>query len=47
MQYESFFTYGLKDMAKVTVFVHATDANADADGKALTLALRTYLSRLA
>ena len=38
-------------MAKVKVFVHATaadaDADADADGRAMTLAPRTYLSRLA
>ena len=32
-------------MAKVKVFVHATDA--DADGRAMTLAPRTYLSLLA
>ena len=30
-------------MAKVKVFVHATDA----DGRAMTLAARTYMSRLA
>ena len=30
-------------MAKVKVFVHATDA----DGRAMTLAPRTYMSRLA
>ena len=35
MQYES---------AKVKVFVHATDA--DVDGRAMTLAPRTFLSRL-
>ena len=36
-------------MAKVKVFVHATDADADADadGRAMTLAPRTYMSRLA
>ena len=38
-------------MAKVKVFVHATDADvdtdADADGRAMTLAPRTYLSPLA
>ena len=43
MQYESSITSGLKDMAKVKVFVHATDT----DGRAMTLAPRTYLSRLA
>ena len=47
MQYESPITFGLKVMAKVKVFVHATDADADADGRAMTLAPRTYLSRLA
>ena len=40
MQYESSTTSGLKDMAKVSVFVHATDP----DGRA---APRTYLSRIA
>ena len=38
-------------MAKFKVFVHATDADADADtdadGRAMTLAPRTYMSRLA
>ena len=43
MQYESSITSGLKDMAKVKVFVHATDA----DGRAMTLAPWQYLSRLA
>ena len=41
MQYESSITSGLKDMAKVKVFVHATDA----DGRAMTLAPRTVLAR--
>ena len=45
MQYESSITSGLKEIAKVKVVVHATDA--DADGMAMTLAPRTYLSRLA
>ena len=45
MQYESPITSGLKLMAKVKVFVHATDANADSS--AMTLAPRTYLSQLA
>ena len=36
MQYESAITSGLKVMAKVKVFVHA--ANADADSRAMTLA---------
>ena len=43
MQYESPITSGLKVIAKVKVFAHATDA----DGRAMTLAPRTYLSRLA
>ena len=47
MHYESSITSGLKDMAKVKVFVHTADADADADGRAMTLAPRTYLSRLA
>ena len=36
-------------MAKVKVFVYAAnaDADADADGRAMTLAPRTYMSRLA
>ena len=45
MQYERSITSGLEVMAKVKVFVHATAA--DADGRAMTLAPRTYLSRLA
>ena len=49
MKYERFITSGLEVMAKVKVFVHATDADtdADADGRAMTLAPRTYMSRLA
>ena len=45
VQYESFILDGLKVMAKVKVFVHATDA--DTDGRTMTLAPQTYLSRLA
>ena len=45
MKYERSITSGLEVMAKVKVFVHATDA--DADGRAMTLAPRTYMSRLA
>ena len=49
MQYEMSIrsTSGLEVMAKVKVshvFVHATDA--EADGRTMTLTLRTYLSRL-
>ena len=47
MQYESSITSGLKDMAKVKAFVHATDADVDTDSRAMTLAPRTYLPRLA
>ena len=38
MQYERSITSGLEVMAKVKVFVHAPDA----DGRAMTLAPRTY-----
>ena len=44
-QYKSPDTSGLKVMAKVKVFVHAT--YADADGRAMTLAPGTNLSQLA
>ena len=51
MKYERSITSGLEVMAKVKVFVHAAnadaDADADADGRAMTLAPRTYMSRLA
>ena len=47
MKYERSITSGLEVMAKVKVFVHATDADADADGRAMTLAPRTCMSRLA
>ena len=42
VQYERSITSGLEVMAKVKVFVHATAADANADGRAMT-----YLSRLA
>ena len=42
MQYESFWFE--RYMAKVKVFVHVTDA--DAEDRAMTLALRTYLFQL-
>ena len=45
MQFESPITSGLKVMAKVKTFVHASHANMD--GRAMTLAPWTYLSRLA
>ena len=47
VQYESPITSSLKVMATVKVFVHASHADADSDGRALTLSLRSYLSRLA
>ena len=49
MKYERSITSGLEVMAKVKVFVHATDADVDtdADGRAMTLAPRTCMSRLA
>ena len=43
MQYESWITSGLKDMAKVKFFVPTTDA----DGRAMTLAPQTNMFRLA
>ena len=49
LQYESSITFGKEVMAKVKVFVHAsnadadTDADADADGRAMTLAPRTFV----
>ena len=46
MQYESPTSYGIQVMAKVKVLVHATDADTSMDGRAMTLAPRTYLSRL-
>ena len=41
MKYESPITSALKVIAKVKVFVHV--ANADADGRAMTLAPRTFV----
>ena len=43
VQYKSPITSGKKVMAKVKVFVHAIDADAEtgADGRAVTLAPRT------
>ena len=41
MQYESPISCSNKVMAKVKVFVHAS--HADAEGRALTLAPRTYV----
>ena len=43
MQYESPITSGLKVMAKVKVFVHASHADVDADSRAMTFAPRTYI----
>ena len=47
MQYERSITSGLEIMAKVKVFAHASNTDADADSRAMTLAPRTYLSQLA
>ena len=41
MKYESYILNGLKVMAKVKVIVDA--ANADANGRAMTLAPRTFV----
>ena len=45
MKYESSIFIGLKVMAKVKVFVYAANADADpdADGRAMTLAPRTFV----
>ena len=49
MKYESYIFIGLKVMAKVKVFVYAANADADADtdaeadGRAMTLAPRTFV----
>ena len=43
MQYESPITSGKKVMDKVKVFVHASHADADADGRAMTLAPWTFV----
>ena len=39
MQYESSISYGKKVIAKVKVFVHASNADADADADADTRAM--------
>ena len=49
MKYESFIFNGFKVIAKVKVFVYAANADADADpdadpdGRAMTLAPRTFV----
>ena len=45
MKYESFIFIGFKVMTKVKVFVYASNADAytDADGRAMTLASRTFV----
>ena len=47
MKYESSIFIGLKVMAKVKVFVYAANADADAytdtDGRAMTIAPRTFV----
>ena len=50
VQYESSISYGKRVMAKVKVFVHPfnaeADAEANADTRAMTLAPRTFVSAL-
>ena len=46
MQYESFNSSGKKVMAMVIVFVHVSNADPDADTRAMTLAPRTFVPRL-
>ena len=43
VKYESPISSGKKVMAKVKVFVHASNADADVDTRAMTLAPRTYV----
>ena len=43
MQYESLITSGLKVIAKVKVFVYASNADANADTRAVTLAPQTFV----
>ena len=43
MKYESSIFNGLKVMANVKVFVLAANADADADGRAMTLAPKTFI----
>ena len=43
VQYESSTSYGKKGMAKFKVFVHASNGNADADARAMTLAPQTIV----
>ena len=42
--YEISIFYELKVMAKFKVFVHAANTDADADGRAMTKAPRTFIS---
>ena len=42
MEYESCILNGLKYMAKVKVFVYASNAEADVDNKAMTFAPQTF-----
>ena len=43
VQYESPISSGKKVMAKVKVFVHASNADAAVDTRAMTLAPRTFV----
>ena len=42
VQYENSITSGKKGIAKVKVFVHTSNADADADNRAMILAPRTF-----
>ena len=43
MKYESSIFSGLKVMSKVKVFVYTANANAEANGRSMTLAPRTFV----
>ena len=44
MKYESSILNGLKVMSKVNAFVHASNADADPDARAMTLVPRTFVA---
>ena len=46
VQYECSISSGKKVMAKVKVFVHASNADADLDTRAMTLVSRTFVKAL-
>ena len=43
MQYQSFISDGKKVMAKIKVFVHASNADADMDTRPMTFAQQTFI----